>query len=642
MASKNTSLRKRALVIGINTYTRNPLDFCINDVGDLNVTLKSIGFAVTSEINLKLEEFTKLFKAFFYQTQPEDLILFYFAGHAISCGTNDSIARYGPRPTPRELTESDFVFPREQLENQQRDPKSSINVDDVRNRSRNPSVVHHKPNSVSIPVRDNPVNQPRDNAQDFKQKNKLAGSVSLPRKLGSQIPKSPEAHFERSEVLKNAFHADEELSPRRTPRAAYPSQIFGIDKHTRKDVRDLLEYLGHNLPIMNKHGPMSGQCIPETDQMENFLRQNFGFRNIEGKYIVSGVRAFEIRTPVQKMNLTTKIYFPDKQSNAFVMIVDEILKWQSSFAVYADRTIQGMDKGFLYQALQGKSKNGNEAFRMKFVVRISDCPILMKFDAEILSRSLADNWPNLIKLVSVTGIDFAGRKHDVDDITTYITNWREVLEVDRSTGMPAVFHGRDFYPLRSHPPVKLDTKHVFDDLMKMVRIRLRACDMEKVQIVVETGIGLGVFAGKHLGIDDQIRKLSAYAARYVLQKEGSTFTNIRAIVFALPIFSKDSSGHRLPDTYDDFVNEFSTNNYSGPIPVLIVDQDMHELTVIIAGQGFRVSQLNPADSHGVFGEYWQNHGPAVEEKLALTTLGLLVQHHLINPCVLDPNRYNLI
>ncbi|CAF3914606.1 unnamed protein product [Rotaria sordida] len=55
------------------------------------------------------------------------------------------------------------------------------------------------------------------------------------------------------------------------------------------------------------------------------------------------------------------------------------------------------------------------------------------------------------------------------------------------------------------------------------------------------------------------------------------------------------------------------SNYSGPIPVLIADQDMHEMTVAIALQGFRVSQLNPADSHCVFGEYWQNHGPAVEE-----------------------------
>jgi hypothetical protein len=69
---------------------------------------------------------------------------------------------------------------------------------------------------------------------------------------------------------------------------------------------------------------------------------------------------------------------------------------------------------------------------------------------------------------------------------------------------------------------------------------------------------------------------------------------------------------------------------------------MHRLTVAIARRGFTVSELNPADSHGVFGEYWQNRGPAVEEKLALTTVGLLVQHHLINTNVLDPNNYHLL
>ena len=87
------------------------------------------------------------------------------------------------------------------------------------------------------------------------------------------------------------------------------------------------------------------------------------------------------------------------------------------------------------------------------------------------------------------------------------------------------------------------------------------------------------------------------------------------------------------------MDEFRQAPYKGPIPVLMADQDMHRLAVNIARRGWRVSELNPADSHGVFGEYWQNLGPAVEEKLALTTLGLLVQHHLINPEVLNPARY---
>ncbi|CAF3208741.1 unnamed protein product [Rotaria sp. Silwood2] len=377
--------------------------------------------------------------------------------------------------------------------------------------------------------------------------------------------------------------------------------------------------------------------------MENFLKQDFGFHNIAGQYIVPGVRAFQLAEPISKLDPERVIYFPHYQYHSpFVMTVAEILKWQDSYVVYADGNVPGIKKEFLHRALQGKSQHGNEAFLMKFVIRISDCPILMKFDAKILRRSLKDEWPNRIKLVSVTGIDFAGREHDVDDVTTYIKNWKQVFELDPRTGKPKVFNGRDFYPLRFHPEVQLDEERLLSDLKRMVRIRLSACDMEGVEVVVETGIGLGVFAGKHLGMDGRIRKLSAFAIRHVLQKDGATFQKIRAIVFALPNFAKDRDGRQLPDTYNDFVHEFTRSNYSGPIPVLIADQDMHELTVAIAFQRFRVSQLNPADSHGVFGEYWQNHGPAVEEKLALTTLGLLVQHHLINDKVLDQNRYKII
>jgi hypothetical protein len=178
--------------------------------------------------------------------------------------------------------------------------------------------------------------------------------------------------------------------------------------------------------------------------------------------------------------------------------------------------------------------------------------------------------------------------------------------------------------------------------MRMARLRLRACDIEEVQIVVETGIGLGVFAGKHIGIDGIVRTLSAQAIRKVLTEDGSSYKNILAVVFALPIFDTDVTNGRRTDVYQAFVDEFENDRYKGPIPVLIADQDMHRLTVAIAFEGFVVSELNPADSHGVFGEYWQNRGPAVEEKLALTTVGLLVQHHLINPHVADPIHYHLI
>ncbi|CAF4286535.1 unnamed protein product, partial [Rotaria sordida] len=189
---------------------------------------------------------------------------------------------------------------------------------------------------------------------------------------------------------------------------------------------------------------------------------------------------------------------------------------------------------------------------------------------------------------------------------------------------------------------ELYEERVRSSLIRMARLRLRACDEEGVQIIVETGIGLGVFSGSHIGIDAKVRALSAEAIRIALEQDGPLYKNIRAIVFALPIFNKNKSKDHHLDAFDDFVNEFRRVQYNGPIPVLIIDQDMHRVTVAIARHGFSVAEVNPADSHGVFGSYWQNPGQSVQGKLALTTVGLLVQHHLINPFVLDTNNYHLL
>ncbi len=200
-----------------------------------------------------------------------------------------------------------------------------------------------------------------------------------------------------------------------------------------------------------------------------------------------------------------------------------------------------------------------------------------------------------------------------------------------------IYNGRDFIP-KENIYCQLDENRLFKDLIRMVHLRLYAYNQQNIQIVVETGIGLGVFAGKQIGIDHQTRLLSAQAIKYVLQNYSSTYSSVQAIIFAMPIFEKDET----TSTFYSFVETFK-NDYSGSIPVLIVDQDMHRLTVEIAKQGFTVSQLNPADSHGVFGEYWQNLGPAVEEKLALTTLGLIIQHHLFNQeNILNTNNYEFI
>ncbi|CAF3309781.1 unnamed protein product [Rotaria sp. Silwood2] len=423
---------------------------------------------------------------------------------------------------------------------------------------------------------------------------------------------------------------------------SYPVISFALNHSSHPNITQLFEHL-MSLPPMDKNGSMSGNCDFETTQMEKFLSHTFGFQNLPGQYIVQGVKAFRLGKPLNSMDPKMIIQFPSNISTErFAMTVQEIIDWQQSYNVYADKSIDGMNKEFLLRALQGQSAHGEEAFRMKFVVRISQCPIMMEFDARLIPRASQEEWSHRIKLVSVTGIDFAGRIHDENDILTYVTNWQDVYETNLKSGALLVYNKRDFRRRTNGPRGKLDTNLLQKDLMRMARLRLRACDYEGVQVVVETGIGLGVFAGKAIGIDETVRGLSAFAIRKVLEEDGSTYRNIRAVVFALPIFDVDYRNGKRQDTYQAFVDEFNESNYEGPIPVLIADQDMHRLTVAIAQKGFNVSELNPADSHGVFGEYWQNRGPAVEEKLALTTVGLLVQHHLINPYVLNPNHYDFI
>ncbi|UJR32973.1 hypothetical protein I4U23_020436 [Adineta vaga] len=460
----------------------------------------------------------------------------------------------------------------------------------------------------------------------------------------SRSEKDPSEKLSRpSSVTLPPPNVQQKLNPSPIPHSsAYLSMIFGLNVSTttNKHIQRLFDEL-MLLPMMDKNGPMSGKCEFETNQMEQFLTNTFGFQNIPGKYIVQGVRAFQLARPPKSLPHDHKIHFPCKSESSFTMTVREIQEWQSTYRVYAGKG-GSMTHDFLKQALQGKSGDGEEAFRMKFVVRISTCPILMEFDGKVIPRKPSEDWPNRIKLVSVTGIDFAGRKHDVDDILHYIKNWADIFEVDHTQTKPALLNERDFARRRGAVVAELSESRLFNDLQYMTYLRLRACDEEGVQIVVETGIGLGVFSGRHIGIDERVRTTSAIAIRTVLERYGPSYRNIRAVVFALPIFERGTSDEHIRDTYHTFTEQFAEPQYNGPIPVLIADQDMHRLTVAIARQGFTVSELNPADSHGVFGEYWQNRGPAVEEKLALTTAGLLVQHHVINPEVLHAKNYKII
>ncbi|CAF4666288.1 unnamed protein product, partial [Rotaria magnacalcarata] len=85
-----------------------------------------------------------------------------------------------------------------------------------------------------------------------------------------------------------------------------------------------------------------------------------------GEYIVQGVKSFKLHNRPDTLDPNTVIRFPTDIANAFSMSVKEIMNWQRSYKVYSGNFIQGLDKEFLQRALEGHSKDGREAFRMKF------------------------------------------------------------------------------------------------------------------------------------------------------------------------------------------------------------------------------------------------------------------------------------
>ena len=501
--------------------------------------------------------------------------------------------------------------------------KSTLKIQFVDDGSPPLHYIRVKNNNENEDNRTNSSSQPRSRAD-----------------LSSTQVVRPDKSSQDDNTPTNKSKSSAQRDPVASESAPYLNIAFGLNQSASQNVQTLFTHL-MQLEPMDKKGPMSGRCDQQTTQMEQFLERAFGFRNIPGQYIVQGVKAFELDRPLRSMDPKTVIHFPSITNGSFMMTAKEIVEWQRSYRVYASKLVEGMNEAFLQRALQGQSQDGPEAFCMKFVIRISTCPILMEFDAKIISRKLDEEWPHRIKLVSVTGIDFAGRKHDVSDILQYVLNWEDVYIVDRVAKRPALHNERDFKLRKDRKQAVLDQERLLRHLTYMAGLRLRACDEEGVQIVVETGIGLGVFAGEQIGIAEEVQITSALAIKTILAERHSTYKNILAVVFALPNFNEDEKNFRSSSTFSNFMEQFQDPEYSGRIPVLIADQDMHRLTVAIARHGFVVSQLNPADSHGVFGEYWQNRGPAVEEKLALTTLGLLVQHHLINKEVLNPVNYRI-
>ena len=76
------SRRKMALVIGIGTYDRiEGLENPENDANDMSDALENIDFIVTKKLNVDRREMRHAIIDFEESIKPEDMVLFYFAGH---------------------------------------------------------------------------------------------------------------------------------------------------------------------------------------------------------------------------------------------------------------------------------------------------------------------------------------------------------------------------------------------------------------------------------------------------------------------------------------------------------------------------------------------------------------------------------
>ena len=82
--SFNLSNKKRALLIGNDNYKQwHSLQYCINNVNDLQVKLCGIHFQVTIGIDLICEEMDTMIETFVHTICPGDLVFFFFSGYGI-------------------------------------------------------------------------------------------------------------------------------------------------------------------------------------------------------------------------------------------------------------------------------------------------------------------------------------------------------------------------------------------------------------------------------------------------------------------------------------------------------------------------------------------------------------------------------
>lgn len=102
--SASAAAKLRAFVVGIDGYTHLPkLARALNDARAVATALKSRGFDVKLELNPTLETFEESLIQFSKKLKPEDISLFYFAGHGIQVDGLNYILMKDSKLTEKDL-----------------------------------------------------------------------------------------------------------------------------------------------------------------------------------------------------------------------------------------------------------------------------------------------------------------------------------------------------------------------------------------------------------------------------------------------------------------------------------------------------------------------------------------------------------
>ena len=74
---------RKALVIGINNYSKHPLNCCVNDARKVHAKLERMGFDSNVYVDLTFQELQRRTREFRNSLSAGDVAFFYFAGHGV-------------------------------------------------------------------------------------------------------------------------------------------------------------------------------------------------------------------------------------------------------------------------------------------------------------------------------------------------------------------------------------------------------------------------------------------------------------------------------------------------------------------------------------------------------------------------------